>query len=96
MVILLAGPHQLLFLQVYQSIMVQWQGLMQQLQHQHLMSGEQRLLILSPLLAGYLFEQNPALIYPLSFVLILFVILVSVILIPQPTQPEHIPLATEN
>ncbi len=50
--------------------------------------------ILSPLLAGYLYEQGPALIYPLSFGLILFAIFVSVILIPQPAQPEHVPLIT--
>jgi MFS family permease len=50
--------------------------------------------ILSPLLAGYLYEQNPALIYPLSLGLILFAILVSVLLIPRPTQPEHTPLVT--
>jgi MFS family permease len=52
--------------------------------------------ILSPLLAGYLYEQDPALIYPLTLGLILFAILVSMILMPYPAQPEHIPLITED
>ena len=52
--------------------------------------------ILSPLLAGYIYERDPALIYPLTLGLILFAIFVSMILIPRPAHPEHIPLMPEN
>jgi MFS family permease len=52
--------------------------------------------ILSPLLAGYLYEQDPALIYQLSVGLILFAMSVSLILIPRPVQPENIPLIIDN
>jgi predicted MFS family arabinose efflux permease len=52
--------------------------------------------ILSPLLAGYLYEQDPALMYQLTLGLILLAMFVSAILIPQPTQPEHASLITDN
>ncbi len=52
--------------------------------------------ILSPLLAGYLYEKDAALIYPLAFGLILFAVFVSLIFIPHTSQLEPAPLAADN
>jgi len=49
--------------------------------------------ILSPLLAGYLYEQNPTLIYSLSFGLIWCAAVISIISLPRTTQMEPSPLA---
>jgi MFS family permease len=46
-------------------------------------AGSAMALILAPLLAGYLYDENPASIYPLSLLLITIGVIVSLIFSPR-------------
>ena len=52
--------------------------------------------VLAPLLAGVLYTRDPALVYPVSLVLLLVAVLVSGIFSPHPAAAEATPLSAES